>query len=354
MKVNIVFLSVLFFFSMGLSAQKDQIKEAQSLYDKGKSEDALVILKKIEYLIVNAPLEEKSDFYFLKGNIYKDLAVKNINTVESFTLASAAYNDVLLYENDAREYKYAFKANVALKEMKSTLVDGAIADYKQGKFKESAEKSYKVYLLDKKDTLNLFNSALASFAGKDFSSATKYYEELRRIKYSGKAVIYYATNKKTKTEEAFVSFGARESSIKAGLYEKPRNEFPKPKDAEIIGSLAYCCLETKNYGKAEMYYDEVLKMNPKCMDCYINLVYTKMQLKRLLLDKMAVLGTSPNEMVEYEKLNVQKEQIEKSAIPYLKQALGIEPKNVDVSNYLLGVYRSLDMTNEYNSLKSSM
>lgn len=354
MKFNITFFSIVFFISFGLYAQKEQIKESQSLYDKGKEQEALAIIKKIEYLIVNASLGDKSDFYFLKGNIHKDLASKNIDAAENFTLASGAYQDVLLYENDSRQYKYAVKANIALKEMKSSFVDGARADYNAGKFVESAEKSYKVYLFDKKDTLNLFNAAGASFNGKDYLTAIKYYDELRKIKYSGKGTIFYATNKKTKTEDGFISLAARDASVHSGLYEKPRNESPKSRQIEITANMAYAFLERKDYQKAITYYEEGLNLNSKCVDCYINMAYSKLQLKNVLMDKMADLGNSPSEMVQYEKLNVEKDLILKSTIPYLKKALVIQPKNEEVTKFLLGIYRSLDMTAEYNSLKSSM
>ncbi len=85
-----------------------------------------------------------------------------------------------MYENDSRHYKYAFKADLALKDIKSKLVKGAISDFKEGKYKESADKSYEVYLFDKKDTLNLYNAAAASLTGKDYVSSIKYYEELKK------------------------------------------------------------------------------------------------------------------------------------------------------------------------------
>jgi hypothetical protein len=340
--------------SVGAFAQKDEIKIAQAYFDKGKSEEALATLKKIEYLIVNASDDDKSNFFYLKGNVCKDLATKNIDATNNFTMASGAYQDVLLYENDSHNYKYAAKANLALKDLKSKLVDGAFNDYKAGKFKESAAKSYEVYLFDKKDTLNLLNAATSSSTGKDYAAAVKYYEQLRKINYTGKGVIYYATNKKTKVEEAFVSMSARESNVKEGLYEKPRNVFPPSKRAEILSSLAFCCLEINDYAGAEKYYNEELQIEPNCVDCYINLSYVKMQLKKALMDQMAALGNSPKETQEYDKLNAQKDEIVKSAIPYLKKALTIEPKNPDAIKSLLGIYRSLDMTNEYNALKNGM
>lgn len=166
-------------------------------------------------------------------------------------------------------------------------------------------------------------------------------------------MIFYATNKKTKVEEAFISMSARESNIEAGLYEKPRNFYPPSKKEEVLLSLGYCYLERNDYVNAAKYYESDLQLNPNCLDCCINLAYVKMQLKKEVVDQMSLLGNTPKEMKEYDKLSLQKDEIVKSAIPYLKKALVIEPKNEEATKTLLGVYRALDMTNEYNALKNS-
>ncbi|KFF05965.1 tetratricopeptide repeat protein [Flavobacterium reichenbachii] len=353
MKVKFIILSIVL-ISVGAYSQNAQIKEAQSLYDKGKSEEAIQILNKTEYLIINAPDESKSDFYFLKGNVLKDLAVKNIDAANNFSLASQSYQDVLLYENESGKFKSSIKATAALKDMKSKLVNGAIVDFQAGKFKESAAKSYEVYLFDKKDTLNLFNAASAAINAKDYDSSIKYYEQLKKLNYSGKGVIYYAINKKTKEEDSFISPKARESGIQLGLYEKPRTESVPSKKMEVYKNLSYSYLEKNDFIKAEASYNSILDIDPNCIDAYINLAYLKLQLKKQISEKIAALGTSKSEMQEYDKLNARKDDIVKSAIPYLKKALDIEPKNEEVTKTLLGVYRSLDMTAEYNSLKAKL
>lgn len=354
MKKNLKMLSLSLMICIGAFAQKEELKEAQSYYAKGKNQEALAVLKKIEYQILNAPDEVKTDYFFTKGNVYKDLATKNVDAASNFALASAAYQDVLLYENESRNYKYAFKASSALKEMKSKLVDGAYNDYKIGKFKESADKSYEVYLFDKKDTLNLFNAASSSLAGKDYNAAIKYFEELRKINYSGKGMVFYATNKKTKQEEVFISMSARESSINEGLYEKPRNFNPPSKKEEILVSLGFSYLERNDFRNAEKYYEDGLKINQDCLTCCLNLAYVKVQFRKEIQDQMSSLGTTASEMKQFDKLDAQKDEVVKSAIPYLKKALVIEPKNENAVKSLLGIYRSLNMTKEYNALKGSM
>ena len=147
---------------------------------------------------------------------------------------------------------------------------------------------------------------------------------------------------------------ARESNIQAGLYEKPRNEAIPSRKFEVNRNLAYAYLERKELVKAEATYNYLLELNPNYVDAYINMAYLKLQMKKDLMDEISNLGTSAAEMQKYDKLNARKDDVTRSAIPYLKKAINLEPKNTDATKTLLGVYRALDMTNEYNALKATM
>ncbi|WP_189337135.1 tetratricopeptide repeat protein [Flavobacterium laiguense] len=352
MKRKFVMLSIVLLINAGIYAQKDQIKSAQIEFESGRYQDALGILKSSEYLIFNSTDEDKSEFYFLKGNVLKALAGKNIDMVNNLSSASAAYQELIKAENESGKFKYTLPANVALREMKFKLVNEAAADFQAGKFNESSEKSYNVYLFDKKDTLHLYNAASTSMEVKNYDNAMKYYEELIKINYSGKGTVFYAVNIKTKTEESFVSASVREVSIKTGAYEKPRNEVSSSKKLEINKNLAFIYLEKNDAEKTEMRYNKVLELDPNCIDAYINIAYVKLGSKKALVDQMNNLGNTPKEMELYDQLKIKKDNIVRSVIPYLKKAMLIEPKNQDVAKSLMGVYRSLEMTAEYDELKT--
>ncbi|TRX35122.1 hypothetical protein FNW52_11865 [Flavobacterium sp. ZT3R18] len=352
MKRKFVMLSIVLLINVGVYAQKDQIKGAQIEYQNGRYQDAYGILKSSEYLIFNSTDEDKSEFYFLKGNVLKAMAAKNIDFVNNLAAAAAAYQELIKAENESGKFKYTLQANIALREMKSTLTNAAVGDFKAGKFNESAEKSYNVYLLDKKDTVNLYNAASTSISIKNYDNAVKYYEELIRINYSGKGTVFYAVNKNTKAEESFVSASVRALSVNVGTHEKPRNEVSASKKLEINKNLAFIYLEKNDAVKTEMRYNKVLELDPNCIDAYINIAYVKLGSKKDLVDQMNSLGNSPKEMELYDQLKIKKDEIVRSAIPYLKKALLIEPKNQDVAKSLLGVYRALDMTAEYDELKA--
>ena len=69
---------------------------------------------------------------------------------------------------------------------------------------------------------------------------------------------------------------------------------------------------------------------------------------------MNKLGTSTKDMKRYDDLKKKREDLFKSAIPYLQKAVELDPKNSDVSKTLLGVYSALEMTAEYKALKAKI
>jgi len=51
-------------------------------------------------------------------------------------------------------------------------------------------------------------------------------------------------------------------------------------------------------------------------------------------------------------LKNQKDDLVKSAVVYLEKALKLDPSNSDVSKLLMNLYRSLDMMDKYEALKT--
>lgn len=67
---------------------------------------------------------------------------------------------------------------------------------------------------------------------------------------------------------------------------------------------------------------------------------------------MNKLGTSPGEMRKYNTLKSKRDTIYKNTIPYLQKAIEINPNDEETYQSLLSVYNALDMTTEYNELKT--
>jgi hypothetical protein len=96
----------------------------------------------------------------------------------------------------------------------------------------------------------------------------------------------------------------------------------------------------------------MIVINPKFIESYIDLAYLNLDRKKALSDQMSVLGMSQSDMQTYDKLNTKMDDVVKEAISYLEKANAIEPKNENVSDLLLKLYRSMDLTAEYTALKA--
>lgn len=354
MKSKFVILSTVLLMSVCSFAQKNQIKAAQGELSSGNAQGALATLKSTEYLIVNAKDEDKSDFYFLKAKVLTTLANNNIDTGENLSLAVLTYEELITEEVASGNLKYAVQARTAIKEIKSNLENSAIMDSNSGKFADCAGKMYYLYQMDKKDTLKLFYAASNYLNAKNYDLALKNYKELAQLNYSGKGLEYYATNKKTKTEELFTSVAGRDASVKEGTHEKSRNFMAPSKRTEIYKNMGYIYSERGDLDNAEICYKKILESDPKNLNAYIDLAYLKQDSRKKLVDEMSALGTTAKDMKVYEELKVKKDEIIKSAVFYLEKANQIDSKNVEVSKMLLNSYRALDMTTEYNALKARM
>lgn len=305
MKSKYVILASVLLMSVATFAQKDQIKAAEKALKKGNSQEAITLLKGAELLIANATESEKAQFQFIKGNALLDLANKNIETGDNLVLAAKSFQDMLAIEKATAKDKYTAQATASLLEIKYKLINSAIQDSKTDKHSEGAKKLYEAYLLDKKDTINLYYAASTYVNAKDYDSALKLYGDLKTLNYYGKAINYLALNKLTSQEDYFTILADRDRVVKIGTHEKPRTEvvpskrgeiyknialilvqngkteeakkaiadarIANPEDTSLITTEANLYLETKDFDTYKKLITEVLEKNPNDADLIFNL-----------------------------------------------------------------------------------
>jgi tetratricopeptide (TPR) repeat protein len=422
MKSKYVVLASALLISVASFAQKDEIKAAEKALKKGNTQEAATILQGAESLLSSASADEKAQFFFIKGNTYLELANKKVNTDKNLALAADAYLSLVDAEKASGKAKYSAQAATSIIDIKYKLINSAIADSKVEKHSDSAKKLYDAYLLDKKDTLNLYYAASTYVNAKEYDTALKMYQELKRMNYSGKGTSYLAVNKITDKEDLFNTLAERDRSVKLGTHEKPtvevipskRGEIYKnmalilveggkteeakkaieearaanPDDTSLILTQANLYLETKDFDtykklitevldknpndadlvfnlgvisgnakdlvNAEKYYARAIAINPKYVNAYINMAALKLDAETAIIEEMNKLGTSDKDMKRYAVLKTQRQNIFKSAIPYLVNALEVDSKNDDVAKTLLNVYSALEMTAEKKALQAKM
>jgi tetratricopeptide (TPR) repeat protein len=262
MKSRYVIIASALFLSVAGIAQKNEIKAAEKALKAGDSNEAITILTAAEYLSVNAPETEKAQFLFVKGNAYLDLANKNVEADKNLSLAAKAYQELMELEKASGKPKYSTQATASIVEIKGKLINAAIADTKVNKDAEGAKKLYEAYLLEKKDTINLYYAASTYVNAKDYNTALKLYEELKGLNYSGKATYYYAVNKVNNQEDFFTTAADRDRLVKMGTHEKPRNESIPSKRGEIYKNIALIYAQEGKINEAKKAVSDARKANP--------------------------------------------------------------------------------------------
>jgi tetratricopeptide (TPR) repeat protein len=248
MKSKYVILASALLISVATFAQKDQIKAAEKALKGGNSQEAVNILVAAESASATAPDAEKAQFFFVKGNAYLDLANKKVDTDKNLSLAAKAYQDLISVEKASGKMKFSTQAAASVTEIKFKLINAAIADSKIDKHADSAKKLYDAYLLDKKDTINLYYAASTYVNAKNYDEALKLYDDLKTLNYSGKGTSYLAVNKLSGEEDLFTTAAERDRMVKLGTHEKPRTEVIPSKRGEIYKNMALILVEK---GKTE-------------------------------------------------------------------------------------------------------
>ncbi|MBF2709136.1 tetratricopeptide repeat protein [Flavobacterium soyangense] len=422
MKSKYVILASALLISVATFAQKDQIKAAEKSLKAGNAQEAVTILQGAEAASATAPDSEKAQYFFVKGNAYLELANKKVDEGKNLSLAAKAYQDLLAVEKASGKDKYSSQATTSILDIKYKLLNSAVADTKADKHLEGAQKLYDAYLLDKKDTINLYYAASTFVNGKDYATALKLYYELKALNYSGKGVSYLAMNKLTAQEDVFNTAKERDFAVKIGTHEKPKTEpipskrgeiyknitlilvqdgkteeakkavtdarkanpedvslilteanlyletkdfetYKKlvsealeknPNDADLVFNLGVISANAKNPEEATKYYKRVMEIDPNYVNAYINLAALMLEDEKVIIDEMNKLGTSAKDMKRYEELKTKRLNLFKSTIPFLKKAVEIDPKNIDVAKTLLNVYGALEMAPEKNALKEKI
>jgi len=263
MKSKYVILASALLISLATFAQKDQIKSAEKALKSGDAQGAISILKDAESVLGNAKDTEQAQYYFVQGNAFLDLANKKVEEGKNLSLAAGSYKKLIEIEKASGKQKYSTQAATSITEIKGKLINSAIADTQANKHSEGAKKLYDAYLLEKKDTINLYYAASTAVNAQDFDTALPMYEELKQLNYSGKGTSYTAVNKISGSEDGFSTAKERDLAVKLGTHEKPETTQIPSKRGEIYKNLALILVQKGKIEEAKKAIADARKANPE-------------------------------------------------------------------------------------------
>lgn len=320
MKNRILVVS-LALMSVGLFAQKDELKSAEKALKKGDYKTAMAAVKSLDAMEASMDSKYKAKYYFLKGQAYSN---------SDLATAGDAFNKLLKFEREAKSTKYTAKAEPLLNSLIQKVSQKSIDLYNAKDYKNATTDFYLTYKLSPKDTVFLYNAAVSASLAKEYDRSLEYYRGLLDIGYTGITTSYFAVNKKTSVKENMGSKALMDAYVRSGSHENPSVETTKSKQADIVKNISYVLIEQGKTEEAIVAIKEARKQNPKD----VNLILNEAQLYIKLKDnaKFAALmkeaiELSPNDPILYYNLGVinQNDKKIEEAKGYYRKAIELNP-----------------------------
>lgn len=321
MKKQILALS-LGLISIGMFAQKDELKTAEKAIKKNDIETAKSAILSLESMEGSMDAKYEARYYFLKGQVYGESDVKK---------AAEAYNKLFEVEKESGKLKYTKEAQPKLDALIQLTSQKAVNAYNEDKdYKVAADNFYLTYKLSPKDTSYLYNAAISASLNKDYDLSLKYYNELKDLGYTGIVTQYFAVNKETGEKENLGSKSNRDTMVKFGKYENPTTVTTESKQADIIKNISYVLIAQGKTDEAIVAIKEARKSNPKDLNLILNEAQLYIKLEKM--DKFASLmeeaikldPTNPTLFFNLGVVNQNEKKIDE-AISYYKKAIELKP-----------------------------
>ncbi|QBA63805.1 tetratricopeptide repeat protein [Muriicola soli] len=347
-----LFILMAMMLSMAAYSQKNEIKAAEKALKSGDPTAAKASLESISGSISGADERLQAQYYYVRGQVFSDLAKKGDAT--AFDDAVNSYQQVIAVEEASGKQKYSTESQQMLAGLTSDLINAAVEDNNNKKFREGADKLYMAYKLSPQDTIYLYYAASSAVNGQHFEEALGYYEELNALGYDGSSMSYKATNVETGEVEEMNDKVQMDLMVKSGTYKDPKMERTPSKSSEIIKNIALIYTQLGQDEKALKAYKDARAENPNDVNLVLNEanLYYKMgdkdTFKSLMSEASDMAPDNPDLQYNIGVINMEQGNMEEARAAY-ERAIEINPGYVNAQLNLSTTY-----VNEGNSLIDEM
>lgn len=127
-----------------------------------------------------------------------------------------------------------------------------------------------------------------------------------------------------------------------------------PQNPELQYNLGVIAGESGDAEAAKKYYDKVIELDPNYINAYINMSALILNSEKDIVDEMNGLGTSAADDKRYDELREKRQNLYKTAVPYLDKALSIDSKNINAAKTLMNIYSVLGETDKFKEMKEKV
>ncbi|WP_340066615.1 tetratricopeptide repeat protein [Ascidiimonas aurantiaca] len=246
-------------------AQKTELKAAEKALKTGDNAAAKTALQSAEPMIAGADIKYQVQYHMLKGQLYKDMAAKGLETDASYEKAVSAYKEVIALEENMGKKRSSDAAQEALNQIGVDLVNEAIEANKNESYEVAGKKLYMAYQLNKENTDYLYFAATTAVSSGDYDTALLRYQELKDIGYTGITTKYYVTEVAT-GKESEVSKTEYDLYKKSKEYSNFREEETASRLPEIVKNIALIYTQQGKTDEAIAAVKEARASNPDDVD----------------------------------------------------------------------------------------
>ena len=125
----------------------------------------------------------------------------------------------------------------------------------------------------------------------------------------------------------------------------------EPNNVDLIFNLGVVNADKGDHEKAVDYYNKAIAMDPTYTKAYLNAAALTLEKEGSIIEEMNSLGMSTADYNRYDELKIERENLYRSAIPYLKKVYELENDNLNAARTLKNIFSALGDVESENKYK---
>ncbi len=126
----------------------------------------------------------------------------------------------------------------------------------------------------------------------------------------------------------------------------------EPDNVDLHFNLGVISSDKGDTDKAMYHYNKAIEIDSTYTKAHLNAAALVLQKEQLIIEEMNSLGTSNADYNRYDELKIVREDLYKSAIPYLESVYKLDNKNISAVRTLRNIYSAIDDMDNYKKFKA--
>ena len=126
----------------------------------------------------------------------------------------------------------------------------------------------------------------------------------------------------------------------------------EPDNVDLHFNLGVISSDKGDVDKAMYHYNNAIEVDSTYTKAHLNAAALVLQKEQSIIEEMNSLGTSNADYNRYDELKIAREDLYKSAIPYLESVYKLDNKNLSAVRTLRNIYSAIDDMDNYKKFKA--